>query len=379
MVFPQIFASASALFRNALIGLALALGGCAGASVAKIAPATELPTEVNQKDRFEVKEHLSVTPAAAETKLETTLPVETHSKTKKGKKKKSKKGQKAEQVVSTESAPAASDDAGLAKLDPKIIYPSRRPVKDPIWLGEKQILEISYFGVSGGDFVLEVLPAFKAINNRKVYQIRGTAISSKLFSMFYRLNDVIESFLDYDSLFSHRFHIVLDETKQARDSLELYDPEKKQTFYWNRWNRFEKGYTETKEWAPIAPMSQDTMSALFYLRTIPLPEGSVVTVPIVSEGKSWEAVVTVVRREMMDTPIGRIRTVVVKPEMKFQGILKKQGDSFLWLTDDSRRFLVRMEAKVKIGTVIAALKRVEAGTEPEPSPEPSQNPTAAKP
>jgi len=74
----------------------------------------------------------------------------------------------------------------------------------------------------------------------------------------------------------------------------------------------------------------------------------------------------VVRREMMDTPLGRIQTVVVRPEMKFQGILKKQGDSFIWLTDDDRRFVVRLEAKVRIGTIIATLKKVEPGTPPEP-------------
>ena len=72
-----------------------------------------------------------------------------------------------------------------------------------------------------------------------------------------------------------------------------------------------------------------------------------------------------VRRETMDTPMGKVQTVVLKPETKYQGVLQKRGDSFIWLTDDHRRILVRLEAKVKIGTVIAALKKAEAGLSPE--------------
>ena len=63
---------------------------------------------------------------------------------------------------------------------------------------------------------------------------------------------------------------------------------------------------------------------------MPLPNGAVVKFPIVSESKSWEAEVTVLRREEMKTPLGRVQTIVLKPETKYQGVLQKRGDSFLW-------------------------------------------------
>ena len=234
-----------------------------------------------------------------------------------------------------------------------------------MWVGEKQVFAVSYFGVVAGNFTLEVLP-YKYIDNRKVYDIKATAISSRLFSLFYRLNDTVESYIDYDGFFSDRFHLVLDETKQTRDALELYDSEKAQTFYWNRWHHNKNEYTETKEYDPIQSFSQDSLSALFYLRSIPLPMGAVITFPVVSEGKSWEAVVKVVRREMMDSPLGRVQTVVVKPETKYRGILQKKGDTYIWLTDDERRFVVRMDAKVKVGTISAKLIQVERGAGQSP-------------
>ena len=246
------------------------------------------------------------------------------------------------------------------------VIPDRRPEKDPIWIGEKLTYEITYMGLPAGDFTLEVLP-FKVIDGHKVYHVRGVAQSSSVFSLFYRLHDLVESFFDYQGLFSYRFHLVLDETKQSRDALELYDDQKGETFYWNRWNHRDRGYIESKEYGKIQPLSQDSISALFYVRTLTLAPNTVVSFPVVSEGKAWEAMVTVVRREMLDTPFGRIRTIVVKPETKFEGVLQKKGDSFLWLTDDERHFLVRVEAKVKIGTVVGKLKTVDSlGSPPVP-------------
>lgn len=327
----------------------LLLSGCAGGTLNKIEGGHELPKEL--KERFEVRE---VPPEAVE---QPKLAQAEASGEKKGRKKTKAKSAKASKTAAV----------GFA-------YPNRRPSREPIWIGEKQVYNMTYLGMSAGDVTLEVLP-HKMVGSRKVYHARATAVSSSIFSLFYRLNDVIETFLDYQGIFSHRFHILLDETKQIRDSLELFDSEKGETFYWNKWNRKEKGYVETKETFPISPFSQDSFSALYYLRTQDLPDGAVIKFPVVSEGKSWEAEVTVVRREMMSTPMGKIQTVVLKPETKYQGILQKRGDSFLWLTDDDRKFLVRLEAKVKIGTVVASLKQVEPGTAPgEQKPEPKQAP-----
>jgi hypothetical protein len=371
--------------------LAASFSGCAGGTLGRVTSSDELPKEMpkEMKDKFEVQDEIHAAPEPVIAPVAVLPPAP--KTTRKHREKKAKLPK-----------PGAAPSAGWVKGDPKplspeaaaspsplvspsaspsqVIYPMRRPAKEPIWVGEKLVFDITYFGMSAGDFTLNALP-LKAIDNRKVYHIKGTALSSSVFNLFYRLNDTVETFIDYEGIFSHRFHIILDETKQSRDSLELYDQEKKQTFYWNRWNHKDRGYSETKEYDPITPFAQDSLSAMYYLRTVPLPDGAVVEVPVVSEGHEWTAVVTVLRREEMKTPLGKVRTIVLKPETKYQGILKKQGDSFLWLTDDDRRVPVRLEAKVRIGTVVANLKGFEPGTAPVvappaavPTPTPTQKP-----
>jgi hypothetical protein len=330
----------------------------------------DLPTEL--KDKFEVHEADPRVPFPASTQLPlrevvavqptqgadaNQVTADTSAAPKK-KKRPSRKSRKKEVIASDEVPPQEPD--GRATAQP---VPMRRPSKDPIWVGEKLTYEFTYLGIPGGDFTLEVLP-YKIVNDRKVYHVRGIAQSSGFLNMFYRVNDMLESFFDYDGVFSYRFHLVLDESKQTRDALELYDYDKRQTYYWNRWNHSTSGYLETKEYGTIEPLAQDSISSLYYVRTVPLPTGKVFSFPVISEGKTWEAVVTVVRREMLDTVLGKIPTVVLKPETKFQGVLQKKGDNYMWLTDDERHILVRVEAHVKIGTFVGKLKKFEMGTPP---------------
>ncbi len=348
--------------RQVLLILFVLLLSCVNGSIRHVRMNNELPSDFPKelKDRFEIKDVTSSIPNLLTSDVEVSKGPSPASFSEPAiESKVSKKKKKRMKIKEEHQKELARGTVHSAPF----VYPIRRPGRDPIWVGEKFVYSILYLGVPAGSFTLEILP-FKTISNRKVYHIRGNAVSSTIFSLFYRLNDIVESFMDYEGSFSHRFHIILDESKQSRDALELYDSEKAQTFYWNRWDHKVNGYKESKEFAAIQPFSQDSLSALYFMRTLALPPDSVISFPVVSEGKGWEAICNVVRREMLRTPFGKVQTIVIRPDTKFQGILRKNGNSFLWLTDDDRKIPVRLEAKVRIGTVVAELRHVELGTPP---------------
>lgn len=349
--------------------------GCAGGFFSKIDKTAELPKELSAdvKEKFEVKDisqlptkpatppaqATTVAPPTAKAEKISTSDAASQAKAQlladaKPKEKVSKRKKKLKQAVAPTPAPASVEPFS---------FPSRRPAKDPIWVGEKLTYQVTYLGIPAGTFTLEALP-YKSVGDRKVYHIMAKAWNSAVFGLMYKLNDYIETFIDYDGFFSHRFHLHQDETKQIRDSLELYDSEKKQSYWWNRWDRKERGYSENKDFYPMESFPQDTLSSLYYLRVVPLPPGGQVSFPVMSEGKPLTAYVTVVGREELDTSAGLLKTVKVKPEAATRGVLERKGDSYMWLTDDDRRFLVKIEAKVKIGYVVAELKKIELGTAP---------------
>lgn len=321
------------LFRKTAVAASLAVllgSACGGKSLTKIDSEAVLPKEL--EDQFAVRTADAFVPVPESVVVPATPQ---------------KKSKKSKAAKSTEFK-----------------YPNRRPLNDPIYLGESLTYDITFYGVSAGEVVLTQQP-FKMVNNRKVYHIKADIRSSKVFSLVYRLNDTVESFWDYEGLFSHRYHMILDEKVQTRDSLELYDSVKAQTFYWNRWNHETKGYVETKEFQPITPFSQDAISILFYTRMIPLQVGQTVSIPAVAEGKTWEIRTTVLRKEPKSTPLGKRDCYVLKPEVWREGKPQNKGEVYLWVTDDENRYPVHLEAKVRIGTVHMSLSNIAVGTRPD--------------
>ena len=340
-------------FSVSLCSLSLSLSGCGSAWVRKVDMTPDLPTELSSdmKKRFEVKESGG---APEEAKDGSKGKPQTR-----GSRKSSGKNSHKNSKTHHSKSSSSNSTPSVARIE----IPSRRPLKDPLWVGEKLNFTVGYLGLSAGEFELQVKP-YKYINDRKVYHLFAKVSSVGVFRLAYRADDSVESFLDYDGIFSHKFHLELDETKQKRDSLELYDYEKKQTYYWDRWNHRDRGFVETKRTETIHPFSQDMLSILYFLRTRDLPNGAEIDIPLVSEGKEWGAVCTVIRREQIDSPMGSIQAVVVEFDKKIDGVVKKTGANFLWLTDDARKIPVRIEAKVRIGAVVGRLTKVEFGTPP---------------
>jgi len=132
-----------------------------------------------------------------------------------------------------------------AKLEKKGIYSNRRIKNMPFHPGEKIKMDITYFGVTAGTLELKVLPKFKYVGGRKTYHIQGRGVTSSIFALFYKLDDVAETFLDYLGLFSHKFVFRADESKQQRHILELYDYEQMKVHYWQKLDHKKKGYKLT--------------------------------------------------------------------------------------------------------------------------------------
>ncbi|MGZ3693163.1 MAG: DUF3108 domain-containing protein [Bdellovibrionota bacterium] len=323
------------------IGLLLLLfaAGCASNSAVHMPSAQEFGVPSDLAKKFEAKENTGTVAVAPEVKpVEAPAPVV--QKSKKSKKK----------------------VAGKPKLEPAKVeavkaetWPNRWTMAPFFKVGERYLFDITYFGATAGNLELQLMPE-KVVDERPTFHIRATANTSSVFSLFYRLHDVAESFVDTTGLFSHKFSLKLDESMQTRDVLELYDQRKHKAYYWSKLDSKKKGKIQDQFEIPMEPFSQDGMSAFFYIRTLPLEVGKVYFFPVVNNGKPRTVQITVVRKEMLSTKIGERPTIVVKPEVVLDGVLSTYGESFIWISDDPERILLKIDAKIKVGSVIAYLK-----------------------
>ena len=283
----------------------------------------------------------------------------TSKKTKRGKAAKSEKA--APSVVEkTAEAVAAPPSGHPPPLEDQDGFAIRRPIKDPYRVGEKTVLEASYFGVVAGELALEVRP-FVEVNGRKSYNFAGTAISTSVFAMFYAVDDWFETFVDYETLTPYSYALHVKEKAQLREARSIFNWEKNHASFWDKKVNAEKKVEEKKfEW-DIPAYSQNIFSIAYYIRAFQLKPGKKLAIRLAHENENLVVTTEVLRREKITTPMGEIDTIVTKPKIEINGVFKPVGDIFIWFTDDDRKFIVRMESKIKIGTIVASVKSIERG------------------
>jgi hypothetical protein len=236
----------------------------------------------------------------------------------------------------------------------------RRPAKDPYRVGEKVTMEVSYFAVVGGDMTVEVRNLAE-VNGRKSYRFAGTAKSSSVFAMFYAVDDWFETFVDYETLVPQSYALHVKESKQLREVRTVFDWSKKRaTYYDKKINEEKKLEQDNKEW-DIPEYSQNVFSAAYYLRAFDWRPGIKTSFRVAHEGKNLVLTAEYVRKEKISTAAGDFECVVVKPTISLDGKFTPIGDVFVWMTNDDRKLIVRLESKIKIGKIVAVAKAIDLG------------------
>ncbi len=242
-------------------------------------------------------------------------------------------------------------------------FNGRRPVVDPFWIGEKNVLAMSYFGAKAGEMAMSVDP-YVEVNGKKSYHFSATIKSSPFFSTFYAVDDYGETFMDFYEMIPFNILIKVKESAQLREVRSFFDWKTLKANYWERKVTKQRGTEEKKhEWA-IEPYTHNAFSAAYYLRTFNLVPGKVVKFRVADENRNMVVTGNVVRREEIETDAGKFKTVVVRPEIAMDGVFTPMGDVFFWLTDDDRKMYVKIEAKIKIGTIKAEAIQVVPGVRP---------------
>ncbi len=219
--------------------------------------------------------------------------------------------------------------------------------------GERLVYDITYLGAKGGKAVLEVLERTR-MKERDVYRIVSTAQSNDFVSLFYPVDDRIESFMDIEGLYSHHIKIKQQQGKRKREKVIDFDQVR------HRATQTKKNRQEVFE---IPPKVQDSLSSLYFFRTTPPVEvGESTFIDVHESEKNWQLEIRVLAREEVTTPVGKFHTIKVKAVVHYEGIFMEKGDVFIWFTDDHKRIPVMMKSKIKFGAITAVLSSRREGS-----------------
>ncbi len=215
--------------------------------------------------------------------------------------------------------------------------------------GERLEFSVGYGVINAGTAVMEI-PDMVKEEGRKCYHIVSTAQSNKFFSVFFKVDDKVESFMESYGLYSLRYDKHLREGKFKSDVSMTFDQENHLALY--------NGGKDTFQ---VPEYVQDVLSAFYFVRTQDLEVGKSILVDNHTDKKTYPLEVKVLRKEKVKVVAGEFNCFVVEPLLKTPGLFEQKGKLTVWLTDDERKMPVLMKSKVIIGSISTELVSYKLG------------------
>lgn len=233
----------------------------------------------------------------------------------------------------------------MAKADAQAT--ARKVTNNAFQPGEVVEYRIHYGAVNAGVARLEVKPQMVVVNGRPCFHMVGVGISSKAFSMFFKVNDRYETFVDAEGLVPARFKRRIEEGNTKHYIEVEFDQIKHQAS--------ERSTTVPGPVLHDVPANvQDVMSAFYFARTQDYTRakpGDVTHMQNFIDHKVHDLDVQFIGREVIEVGGIKYKTVKLKPLLMEGGIFTHQGEMYLWISDDENRIPIRVESGLVIGSV----------------------------
>ena len=219
----------------------------------------------------------------------------------------------------------------------------------PFGPGERLIYELHWGMIPAGEAELEILPMAE-IGDDKAWHFRLSIRSNEFIDVFYKVRDLVESFVDSDLKRSLRYIKSQHEGKTLRESQVFFDHAAGTATYSN--------FGEVSPPIKIAEGTIDPLAAVFFIRRHLETDKRQIARPITDGKKNVEGVARVNRREKVEIDGVVYDTFQVEPDLKdVRGVFEKSDKSriILWFTADEKRLLVKIKSKVIVGSFTGTL------------------------
>ncbi len=230
-----------------------------------------------------------------------------------------------------------------------------KKIDAPFAVGERFRIDLYYIGLKAATLSVEIKP-FVDINGKKMFHFNGIAETSSVMALIYKVYDVIDTYVDYDTFVPIKMTLTMDESKQNVSMVLNYDHKNGRSQFWKKRLDKDKNVTEINRIDELVPMAQDIFSSLYYVRTLPLKVGEKFKFVIHDNGKNWTMTIDVVKSEKVWTRLGEVQALMLHPTVERDGEKFTKGKMYLWVTDDDKKVPVKFEAEVRIGSMKGVIK-----------------------
>ena len=225
---------------------------------------------------------------------------------------------------------------------------AQAPARVPFEIGESLTYDVRFGAIKVGTGRMRVIGQ-EEVRGRNAWHVRFSVSGGTLF---YRVDDVYESWMDAETLNSLRF--VQDLNQGSRDRERRYEIYPERAVY--------RELVRGTEERPSVSNPLDDGSFLFFIRTVPLEVGQSYTFNRYFRPDRNPVVIRVLRRERVRVPAGEFNAIVVQPIIKTTGIFSEGGQAEIWLSDDDRRIMLQMRSRLSFGSLNLYLRNYRERT-----------------
>ena len=220
----------------------------------------------------------------------------------------------------------------------------------PFKVGETLTYDVSWSSyLTAGTAVTTVKekrPSFSSTAYYIVAEGRPTPLLSKLYSLYYKMDTLIDSY----SLLPQRGSVYSEEGRRHRFRTTTFDRKANKVFFEYQAD------TAVKDNFATSPVTQDALSAIYVLRAVPFKTGDRMTMPVSDDGNNYKGQFEIGAPERVKTGIGdlsgwRIKLTVHDDKNRAVG-----RNMALWISDDARRLPIKLQAELAVGTFNLTLR-----------------------
>jgi hypothetical protein len=238
------------------------------------------------------------------------------------------------------------------------------PESDPAWPFASG--ESATYSVAIGRFRIgEARLSIEGLETIGTQEVVHTSLTVEGGPPFFRVELYMSSWAEPVSMRSVRFERKMREgPKRYRDRYVL--DQESGSYTAERWSEDLETYqpSTAEESGPMPADAIDEVAFFYLVRTLPLETGAEYRIERYFKPRANPIVVRVLKREEIRVPAGRFQTIVVEPIIPELGAFQAKKKPRVWITDDERRIIVKVQTSAPVGPVALNLTDYVAGDAP---------------
>ncbi|MGA8853896.1 MAG: DUF3108 domain-containing protein [Christiangramia sp.] len=191
------------------------------------------------------------------------------------------------------------------------------------------------------------------LNNTPVYHIKGRGQSTGLLSLFFKVDDDYQTYIDKRTGKPYKFIRKINEGGYTKDLEIDFDQQANKAHVHNKKNSERKTFS-------VPNNVHDMLSSFYYIRnqidSDELERGDEMRVNMFIDDENIDFKLVFLGREVIKTKFGKVATLKFRPYVLAGRVFKEKESLTFWISDDKNKIPVKIEADLAVGSLDADLE-----------------------